>query len=235
MKLNYLLCVIWCIILHGICGQFSSDPAPGRSPGPPSSIQSSLNINESNSNSSRTIEATSTSRTTTASVGEKLLSSSSASASFSSPIGYNEQNKSNNEIQVPQNSSNRKLSATSAGIRTFKQHDYLDKLSNEFNKMTDESFRLNRKPCKNISVTEYLLMKTYSPKILKLELNQERIMNNGTHSTNQPNPINIDVTHDAFDLSNGLVRNVIYTGKTILFHLLYVIRYRIEFGTRYKN
>lgn len=190
MKLNYLVCAVWCIIFHGVCGQLSGDPAPGRSPGPPTtSAVDSAHFNSSESNSKSTINEAS--------------------------IGNDEARKSSNEIQVPQ-TSNRKLSSASAGARTVKQRDYLDKLSNEFVKMTDESFRSNRKPCTNISVTEYLLMETYSPKIVKVELPAgAEAANSGTASANH-HPISVDVTHDAFDLRNGLVPNVIYTGESFL-------------------
>lgn len=192
MKLNYLVCVVWCIIFHGVCGQLSGDPAPGRSPGPPTiaSAVDSAHFNSSNSNSKSTINEAS--------------------------IGNDEAHKSSNEIQVPQ-TSNRKLSSASTGPRTAKQRDYLDKLSNEFVKMTDESLRSNRKPCTNISVTEYLLMETYSPKIVKVELSSgTETENNGTASAKH-HPISVDVTHDAFDLRNGLVPNVIYTGESFDF------------------
>lgn len=112
----------------------------------------------------------------------------------------------------------------------------LDKLTNEFIKQSETSFRSNHKPCKNLSVNEYLLMKTHSSKIVKVD---RSLFNTTTIATTTAvaaaaatvikaetinvlsptstghryhHPIRIDVTHDVFDAKFGLVKNIVYTG-----------------------
>lgn len=101
----------------------------------------------------------------------------------------------------------------------------LDKFTKEFIKLTEAPFRLSHKPCKNLSVNEYLLMKTHSPKIVKVDrppLNATEAVTAAaaaaaaapTTSTahHYHHPISIDVTHDVFDAKFGLVKNIVYTG-----------------------
>lgn len=94
----------------------------------------------------------------------------------------------------------------------------LDKLPNEFVKMPENPFRLNQKPCKNLSVDEYLLTKANSHQIVNVDHLKSNASfkwtsssaNSSNHSNNVP--ISIDVKHDLFDTNYGLVRNVIYAG-----------------------
>lgn len=88
--------------------------------------------------------------------------------------------------------------------------------------MPENLFRLNQKPCKNLSVDDYLLTKAHSHKIVnidhlkanatfKLESPTKTTTNSTSHSNHVP--ISIDVRHDLFDAKYGLVRNVFYTGR----------------------
>lgn len=159
MKMNFLVCVLWCLTLNASAGQLTGDPAPGRSPGPPSSNATAANAIW--------------------------------------PKNYDEETH-----QVPRNE-NRKVTTVSKPI---KQRDKLvDKLTYEF---------VNRKPCKNLSVNEYLLMKKHSPNVVKVvrsSLSAGAVTKN--HKISPPSSVGIDVIHNGFDLNYGLVRNVIYTGN----------------------
>ncbi|XP_031632855.1 uncharacterized protein LOC116346788 isoform X2 [Contarinia nasturtii] len=91
----------------------------------------------------------------------------------------------------------------------------LDKLPNEFVKLPENQFRLNQKPCKNLSVDDYLKMKGHPYKIINIDhLEQNATLVTSASSSTHPNhipSISIDVKHDLFDANYGLVRNVIYT------------------------
>lgn len=210
MKLNYLVfCVLWCIIFNTVNGQLIGDPAPGRSPGPPifqSNILTKIN--------------------TTSTVTDKFNRKLSSNDILVNVDDY----QLPDEIQVPHKNSNinnnRKtiadITAAAAAAAatpetnedTIKHSEHIDKLTNE------NSFRVNHKPCKNLSVTEYLLMRKHSPNIVKVEPFVKRNNSARTvpslgqqqHQQQQHPGIAIDVTHDVFDVSYGLVKNILYTG-----------------------
>lgn len=96
---------------------------------------------------------------------------------------------------------------TTYGIKNIKSTEAnLDKSPNEFVKLTPEHIirTTNQKPCKNISVDDYLSAKTHPHRIVNIDhLNSNHI--NYT-------PIVIDIKHDSFDVKYGLVPNILYTG-----------------------
>lgn len=182
IKLNCLVCVLWCLIYNASAGQLNGDPAPGRSPGPPSSSATMATTIRTNKNINH---------------NDPVASSNDI---ISGVDTYDDDyHKSSDDIlQVPHIKMNRKVSAS----KPIKQPDKLvDKLTNEF---------VNHKPCKNLSVNEYLLLRRHSPEIVKVEQSSTTIRNSKTSS---PALVSIDVNHHTFDTDNGLVRNVIYTGN----------------------
>lgn len=180
IKLNCLVCVLWCLIFNASAGQLNGDPAPGRSPGPPSSSATMANTIWTSSNNAIA-----------------------SSNDIISGVDFydDDHHKTSDEIlQVPQSKINRKVSAS----KPIRQSEKLvDKLSNEF---------VNHKPCKSLSVNEYLLMRRHSPEIVKVEKSSTTMQNSKTPSSS-PSSLSIDVNHHTFDLDYGLVRNVIYTGN----------------------
>lgn len=189
--MNCLVCVLWCLILNVSSGQLNGDPAPGRSPGPPSTAPS----------------ADKTSWTSDKINDQTNLNAAATSNDIIGVDNYDDDayRRSSDDIhQVPQNTMNRKVTtAASSATKPIRQPDKLvDKLTNEF---------VNHKPCKNLSVNEYLLMKKHSPEIVKVEKSSTATQTNESSSTS----VRIDVTHSAFNLNGGLVRNVIYTGKRL--------------------
>lgn len=207
-KMNCLVCVLWCLIFNVSSGQLNGDPAPGRSPGPPSdatganTIWTKTNSERSNLN-------------TGASPNDIAISIDNYDD------GYH---RSSDDIhQVPQNTLNRKVMNAVLAPKPIRQPDKLvDKLTNEF---------VNHKPCKNLSVNEYLLMKKHSPEIVKVEKVSTvaaatgPITNNETATSSSSSPasvtssIRIDVAHNVFNLNYGLVRNVIYTGNNYPYYI----------------
>lgn len=114
--------------------------------------------------------------------------------------------------------------ATASSIKAINSTEAnLDKLPNEFVKLPENLFRSNQKPCKNLSVDEYLLAKAHTRKIVNID---HLLRANATtfkldmpaNSSSPLNyvPISIDVKHDLFDANYGLVRNVFYTGMLLL-------------------
>lgn len=111
---------------------------------------------------------------------------------------------------------------TAYSIKTIKSTNEanLDKSQNEFVKLTSENLvRTNQKPCKNLSVDDYLSAKTHSHKIVNID----HLKANGTSkfttvetNSNHLNrtPIFIDIKHDLFDVNYGLVPNIMYTGMS---------------------
>ncbi|XP_055323439.1 uncharacterized protein LOC129578625 isoform X2 [Sitodiplosis mosellana] len=108
--------------------------------------------------------------------------------------------------------------ATASSIKVINSTEAnLDKLPNEFVKLPENLFRLNQKPCKNLSVDEYLITKAHTRKIVNIDhllkanatFNLDAPTNSSSHSNHVP--ISIDVKHDLFDATDGLVRNVFYT------------------------
>lgn len=170
------MCVLWCLIFNTSAGQLNGDPAPGRSPGPPSSSATMVNTIRTNNSTSNDI--------------------------ISGVDNYDDDyHKAGDEtLHVPQIKMNRKVSAS----KPIRQPDKLvDKLANEF---------VNHKPCKNLSVNEYLLMRRHSPEIVKVE-KSSTTMQSSKPSSSSPSSVGIDVNHHTFDTGYGLVRNVIYTGN----------------------
>lgn len=97
---------------------------------------------------------------------------------------------------------------TAYSIKNIKSTEAnLDKPPNEFVKLTPENIvrMTNQKPCKNLSVDDYLLTKTHSRKIVNVD--HFKPIDDSKHL-----PISIDVRHDRFDTKYGLVRNIVYTG-----------------------
>lgn len=91
-------------------------------------------------------------------------------------------------------------------------------------------FRFNQKPCKNLSVDEYLLTKAHSRKIVNID--HLKLSNVTTELDNVANnvhqlPISIDVKHDLFNTKYGLVRNVIYTGMYAMRSYQYYIYFNL--------
>lgn len=114
--------------------------------------------------------------------------------------------------------------ATASSIKAINSNEAnIDKLPNEFVKLSENQFRSNQKPCKNLSIDEYLLTKAHTRKIVNidhlLKANATTLkLDMPANSSNPLNymPISIDVKHDLFDANYGLVRNVFYTGMFIL-------------------
>lgn len=116
-----------------------------------------------------------------------------------------------------------KLSTTKATTTTV-----LDKSINEFGKISEYQSRYNHKPCKNLSVSEYLSLRTHPlngirsdqppPNLTKIPILASQIQR--IDHNKQQSPISIAVEHDTFDINYGLVRNIIYTG--ILSRLIYM-------------
>lgn len=111
--------------------------------------------------------------------------------------------------------------ATASNIKAINSTEAnLDKLPNEFVKLPENPFRLNQKPCKNLSVDDYLSTKAHSHKIVNID----HLNSNAAHKMATPNnssysnhvPIFIDVKHDLFDTNYGLVQNVFYTGMLFI-------------------
>lgn len=93
---------------------------------------------------------------------------------------------------------------TAYSIRTIKSTEAnLDRSPNEFVKLIspENLVRTNQKPCKNLSVDDYLSAKTHSHKIVNID-----------HFKSNHMPISIDIKHDLFDVKYGLVPNIVYTG-----------------------
>lgn len=189
LKVNCLLCcVLWCLTFNASAGQLDGDPAPGRSPGPPTFSATMGHTIWTNNKNRNSLDADAASNNIVVGVGDH----------------YDDDYRiasSDETHQVPQNTMNRKVTTTASASRPMKQPDKLvDKLTNEF---------VNHKPCKNLSVNEYLLMKKHSPAIVKVEKASSATENTKTQSS----AVGIDVIHSAFDSNYGLVRNVIYTGN----------------------
>lgn len=192
MKLNYFVSLLWCLtFLHIVGSQLNGDPAPGRSPGPPTSQANDVTSLESNHHGN----------------DESIQQSSANNA-----IDY-----ADSDFVVPNKShENKKVSSTTTtGARrvptTLKAVPLAPKANtNEFVKTLDgmQPWHVSHKLCKNVSVTEYLLMNTHAPRLVRIEATQPS-------STTTHSPI-VDVIHSTFDLSHGIVPNVIYTGKSIL-------------------
>lgn len=192
-KMICFVCVLWCLIFNASAGHLAGDPAPGRSPGPPSSSETIANAiwldgnHRDNDDNRNSMDAVASSHDNVVRVDQ-----------------YDDvYHKSSDEIhQVPHaNTMNRQVTTKVSASKPIKQPDKLvDKLTNEF---------VNHKPCKNLSVNEYLLLKKHSPEIVKLDKSSAAMRNNKT----SPSSVSIDVIHNAFDLNYGLVRNVIYTGN----------------------
>lgn len=127
------------------------------------------------------------------------------------------------EIQVPQSNINKNRNSAQSVTNKKILNENVDKLGNEFvykgppsrPTILDEttiSSSINlkpnavknyRRPCRNFSVNEYLVMQTFSQKIIKVE----------QHSSAAHIPIaNFNIHHNIFDTKDGLVSNVIYSG-----------------------
>lgn len=110
------------------------------------------------------------------------------------------------------------LAATAFSIKAINSTEAnLDKLPNEFVKLPENLFRLNQKPCKNLSVDDYLLTKAHTRNIVNIDHLKPNVTllespTNSSDSHSEHVPISIDVKHDLFDAKYGLVRNVFYTG-----------------------
>lgn len=173
LNMKCLVCaiVVWCMLFNVVIGQLNGDPAPGRSPGPPSA---------SDATSANTIWTQHNGNHNRNDMNEMVVD--------------NDRTDGNDDIQHHQMPRKPVIS------KPQRQPDKLvDKLTNEF---------VNHKPCKNVSVSEYLSMNKQSLEIVKV--------NNRTSSSSSSSSmpaVNIDVVHNTFDLNYGLVRNVIYTGK----------------------
>lgn len=115
----------------------------------------------------------------------------------------------------------------------------LNKATHEFVIYPEYQSRYSHKFCKNLSSLEYLSLSAYPLNGLineQLPINVAPKPPLASHiqridHTDQHSPISIALEHDAFDVTYGLVRNIMYTGKVYLLYtqrLQFLLHWRLH-------
>lgn len=193
MKLLFSLCI--CIILCMTCGQINGDPAPGRSPGPPTGGAAMLQSQDA-VHSDDTI--TLTNRTDKSSIVLPKPST------IRLNLNRTAEKISNNDV-LPDG-----MEDHEAKVRfSYEGKSYSDIIDN----ISDTTVKQNSVPQPNSSkVTDNVLRcNTARNYILTDKTIKVAVDTNDAHKRTVP--IRIDVAHDLFDAHDGLVNKIVYTGE----------------------